>query len=276
MAKAKTAAQPALFLEGELPPMPGEIEQKAFDAWNAVAERAGWPKATKLSPTRMRKLKAAVKEAGGLVEWRTMLERATRSTFLTVKWRPDLEFFCQPAKIIKTQEGGFDDKGAGPDGGMSIASRSDPETEWGRRTRGYLPGGLWMTHWGPKPEQPGCQAPPAWLVPWREKHGIVVVIHQKESRADRLAHSIATHRKLGNHARANALELELATLEGKSPVLVPPHPSVKDANAPSGAKNGHSVDPRMGHNRPPGPITDVDEDSGWDMVPEGAEHEHVD
>lgn len=266
MAKPKTEA-PALFLEGELPPAPGPVEQGAFDCWNEIAERAGWPKATKLSPTRMRKLKAAVKEAGGLVEWRTMLERATRSTFLTVKWRPDLEFFCQPAKIIKTQEGGFDDKGAGPDGGMSIASRSDPDTEWGRRTRGYLPGGLWMGHWGPKPEQPGCQAPPAWLVPWREKHGIVVVIHQKESRADRLAHSIATHRKLGNHARANALEAELAAMEGKPATLVP-HPTAADHGMPQRAEKPPQRRDNRGHNGPPGPITDL-EPPDWEMEPEG-------
>lgn len=287
------AAQPALFEEGEVAPMPGKIEQEAFAIYNDVAGRAGWTKAGKLSPERARKIKAAVREVGSLVEWRAALERGARSTFLTTKFRPDLEFVCRKPKIVKMSEGGFDDPGAaGPNN--SLSARMGPSDEWAKRLRDHKPRGFWpVGSWGPRPDAHGCQAPPAMLEAWRKQHGITVAAPVTSTREQRLADMIVSYRKVGYYDRANALEEQLAVLEKRPAVLVPA-PEVARVGMPdqsaeiggnsrtNGQRFSQGVDEQRqfransaGNSRNPaenrrgGPITDVEPE--WtDDIPEGA------
>lgn len=163
--------------------MPGKVEQQAFDTWNEIAGRVGWPKATKLNPDRQRRLKKAVKEAGSLLAWREMLERAAKSTFLTTKFKPDLEFVTRPAKLLKIMEGGFDDTiSSGP---SSFASQ----------LRGI---GTRVSY---------AEAPKPFV--------------QTETLEQRLAASIVSYRRYGKWAEANRVEEKLAAIEKREPVLVP-------------------------------------------------------
>lgn len=84
---------------------------------------------------------------------------------------------------------------------------------------------------------------------------------QTETLEQRLAASIVSYRRHGKHADANRIEERLAALEKREPVLVP---------APSVAHIGMPERPAEIPRRPSRPVTDLD---GWDMVPEGAEHD---
>lgn len=91
----------------------------AFDAYNAVAEETGWPKAQALTGKRRAALKARLGEVGGLEGWRTAMARARGSPFLCgesgrdrahEKWTPDIDFFLQQSSFVKLMEGKYDDR----------------------------------------------------------------------------------------------------------------------------------------------------------------------
>lgn len=269
MAKPKPKVeQPALFVDGELPPVAGAVEQQAFDDYNQIAPGVGWPQATKLSPTRIKGLKKAVLEAGGLVEWRAMLERASRSSFLTVKWRPTLEFFFQPRQILKVQEGGHDDKAMTGPNSVESTTPGPILDPWQRWIPGYRRAGFWPSHLGPRPEDPGCRATPSLLMNWRRENNVSVTVAPAETEETRLTSSIVSLRKYGKWDRANAAEERLAALQKRPPVLVPAG-DVAGLGMPQRAEKPpqrpHSM---AGHNRPPGPITDL-EPPDWEMEMEG-------
>lgn len=272
----KDGGQPALFSDGELGPMPGKIEQDAFDAWNKIAPTVGWPRANRLTPERVKRLRKAVLEAGGLIGWRGILERASRSSFLTGKsgrtgthenWRMDLEFICRPAMILKVDEGGFDDKGA-PERKAQEPEKApvDPHEEDRRKLRNYRAGGFWLPGWGPRPEQPGCWIAREPLAEWRSRHNVAVQERPVETVDEREAAMIASYRAKGRWQDANRLEQARADRLGVPAVLVPAPgtPEAPTANPLVGQKTGPSVDVKKSPR--PGGITDVPD---WEGIPEG-------
>lgn len=166
----------------------------AYDLWNLAAKAYGWPEATRLTDARIRSLRRATKDAGGLLGWKSALDRAGRSSFLTgkttrlglhSKWRANLDFFLKPAKLLALLEGQYDDAPRPP-------AMPDPRP------------------FSPRPvEKPFTPEP----------------------ETVRLAAMIATYRKLDRWKDANAIEERLAELEGRSPILVPA-PDVAHASMP--------------------------------------------
>ena len=280
MAKAKTA-QLALLPDGEIGDAPSAPVQSCYDLWNRFAKKNGWQEAKVLDTGRRAALKRACKDYGGVSGFQAMLEKIERSDWCMGRISPrdgrkqfkaDLDWFTRPVTVRKVIEDFYNGAvAAGPNsavGGLPPDS-GDP---WLRWVPGYLRGGFWPLHLGPRPEEPGCRATPSLLMDWRRENNVSVTVAPAETREQRLAHTISRLRGMGQHERANRYEAELAALEGKPAAFVP-NPSVADANKPSEAKTGPAVDPRMGHNGPPGPITDLEDtgDPGWTEIPEGDE-----
>ncbi len=256
------AEQKPLFMDGELAEAPGPLATEALATWNAIAPNAGWPEAKFLTASRRAAIKRAIPDYGGLAGWKTHLQTAATSDFLTgksrrpaehVNWRPDLDWFLKPANVVKILENKY--AGVAPSASMAQVAPANRGVDWRGKLGRYKRGGFWHRETdGPRPEDPGPHLAPADMIEkWRRENNVSVTVAPVQSREARMAQTIAKLRELGQHERANRYEAELAALEGKPGTFIP-HPS---------------VDPRMGHNRPPGPITDVDEDPGWDSVPEG-------
>ena len=133
---AESSVEPSItiktnLLDGLDPPKPAPpppVDQ-AIQAYNEVAKRTGWPTAAKLTPKRRTGLKARLEDAGGLVGWTVLLERASRSSFLTGKtgggnghenWRMDLDFLLRDEKFTRLREGAYDDRKAPRQTGFQI------------------------------------------------------------------------------------------------------------------------------------------------------------
>lgn len=110
-----------LFTEGELASHPTPLQQQAADIYNLIAKDAGWRRALVLDAARRKAIARAVKDYGGLAGFRSALERASKSAFLTGKakmgdghegWRPTLDFFLQAKSIRNLLEGVYDDREA--------------------------------------------------------------------------------------------------------------------------------------------------------------------
>ncbi|MFT8946013.1 MAG: hypothetical protein ABF876_05460 [Acetobacter aceti] len=83
----------------------------AFEAWNDAAVRFGLPRATKLTDTRRRQMRARLKELGGISGWRGALEQIGQSAFLrgggVRGWRVSLDEFLKPTIMTRIQEGRY-------------------------------------------------------------------------------------------------------------------------------------------------------------------------
>lgn len=89
--------------------------QAAVAAYNAMAEKAGLPKAQLLTDKRRKSLAHRLQECGGLDGWRAAMDRVGASTFLTGKkidWRADFDFVLQAKSFTKIMEGSYDNKPA--------------------------------------------------------------------------------------------------------------------------------------------------------------------
>lgn len=284
MAKAKTAAQPALFGDDEIGDTPDSVSRGAFDIWNELAKQFGWVTTREATlPLRAVALRKVVKQVGGVAAWRKLLEAHGTSDFICGKtYSPGrkafsftLDWAVKPANLVKLLDGNFlnENMRAAVAEGKPVAAAveaSKVEQDPWRRWLSYRKGGFWPSHLGPRPEEPGCRMTPALLMNWRRENRVEVTVAPAETREQRLATSIASYRRLGQYDRANAIEEELAKLEGRPPVLVP-HPTAAGLGMPPRAEKPAQRRDNSGHNGPPGPITDVPEDPGWDMVPEGDE-----
>ncbi|QRG06113.1 YdaU family protein [Xanthobacter dioxanivorans] len=93
------------------PPASLEISE-AFQFYNVVADKVGWPKADRLTATRKSGLKARLADCGGSAGWRAALERAGASSFLSGDndrgWKPNIDFFLQAKSFTKLLEGAYD------------------------------------------------------------------------------------------------------------------------------------------------------------------------
>ena len=93
--------------------------QLASDLYNETAQRCGLSKIQAMNSSRRTKLKARLKECGGIDGWRFALEKVEASPFLrgeTTDWRANLDFMLRPSNFTKLMEGGYD-KGRGASGG---------------------------------------------------------------------------------------------------------------------------------------------------------------
>ena len=101
--------------KGEIPPQmeeggeerKGEEEEKAFSAFSLAAEKHGWPKPSKLSADRRKKLQARLAEHGG-DGWDLMLLKAGASDFLCNEFRLTFDWVLEPRNFRKVIEGNYD------------------------------------------------------------------------------------------------------------------------------------------------------------------------
>jgi hypothetical protein len=100
----------------------------AVELWNALAERAGLPKAIKVDRGRRAAIRARLAD-GGLETWRKALEAVERSGHCRGEgergWRADIDFVCQPKSWRRLLEGFYRaDVTAAP------AADAPPPTPW--------------------------------------------------------------------------------------------------------------------------------------------------
>jgi len=86
--------------------------QEAVDAWNILATEFDLSKCQKITDTRRSKLKARLKDVGGLSGWECALEKVRGSPFLLGEndraWTADIDFMLQEKSFTKLMEGGYD------------------------------------------------------------------------------------------------------------------------------------------------------------------------
>lgn len=112
----------------------GEITL-AVKAYNETAERCGLPHVRKLTAARLSKLRARLKDCGGLDGWRDALAKLEASTHCTGGndrgWRACLDFLLQESSFVKLIEGAYDDKRPKyTNGGGTSAARPMMPGEW--------------------------------------------------------------------------------------------------------------------------------------------------
>lgn len=230
---------------------------EAMAAYNEVAERVGWPKAMALPTGRQAALKRAVGDYGGIIGFRRHLNNASSSDFLTGRsgrderhrnWKPDIDWFCKPANVVKILESKFANERGAAIPGVSAPAPSDPLATDRAKLRKYRKGGWWPSHYGPRPEEPDCRLNPTVVAEWRDLHKINVAPAVVETRADKLRALVAMKRRLGRYGEANAHEVELAREEGRPPVLVA-SPDDQPTRQPR---------PQASFVKPPDQVTDAD------------------
>lgn len=87
----------------------------AFEDWNTLAFELGLPKAQKLDPERKSKIRARMRDAGGLAGWRDALTKIRGSPFLRGEkkdFRATLDFVLGKENFKKIMEGNYDAKSA--------------------------------------------------------------------------------------------------------------------------------------------------------------------
>ena len=87
--------------------------QQAFESYNETALEIGLSGARALTPDRHRKLKARLREIGGLEEWRRGLAAIPSRPFLMGQndrgWRANLDFLLRPGAMLRVLEGAYSD-----------------------------------------------------------------------------------------------------------------------------------------------------------------------
>ena len=299
-AKAKpSAAEPALFGEGELAAAPSAPVQSCYDLWNRFAKKNGWQEAKVLDTGRRAALKRACKDYGGVPGFQAMLEKIERSDWCMGRVAPrdgrkqfkaDLDWFTRPVTVRKVIED-FYNGGTAPAVVVSASATPSEIDSWRRWIGGYRKGGFWPTSLGPRPEEPGCRATPSLLMNWRRENNVEVGVPVPETQDERSEALIVSLRKAGLWDRANRVEETLAARQKRPPVLVPapdvaglgmpPRADFRPANGSTSAPmrdsqkatRGSSVDnSRALHNRPPATDVPWDDVPPWDdAIPEGDE-----
>ncbi len=95
--------------------LPDGLVQQAFDEWNAMATRAGLPKARSLTKDRRRHLESRLR-SDGLNVWREALAKVEASPHCTGVndrgWKADLDFLFQAKSWNRLLEGTYDHRPA--------------------------------------------------------------------------------------------------------------------------------------------------------------------
>lgn len=105
--------------ELHMPEKPALIDvatlQSAVESYNAMATKAGLPKAQLLTDKRRKALAHRLKECGGIDGWNSAMEKVAASDFCTGKkidWRADFDFILQAKSFTKIMEGSYDNRKA--------------------------------------------------------------------------------------------------------------------------------------------------------------------
>lgn len=122
-----TVTQPSVTPNGVTHTSEPDELQQAVDDWNATADEHGLSRVQKLTKSRKAKLKARLKDAGGIEGWRAALAKVSESPFLLGKesdWRANFDFMLREERFAKLMEGGYDRPG-GRASGVGDDYRSD-------------------------------------------------------------------------------------------------------------------------------------------------------
>lgn len=91
---------------------PPDHAATAVDDWNALASELHLPAVQRLSKTRETKLKARLKDAGGIDGWRAALAAIRRNEWMHGRnprgWKANFDFVLQESSFIKLMEGAYD------------------------------------------------------------------------------------------------------------------------------------------------------------------------
>lgn len=110
------------------PPLPplknsGKDEVKeAFDLYNDLASRIGLPTAQVLNAVRSGRLKARLRDCGGIEGWKAALERVEASDFCAGRakdFKASLDFLLQESSFTKLMEGNYDNGNKPAPGGTA-------------------------------------------------------------------------------------------------------------------------------------------------------------
>lgn len=126
-------AAAAAAAAGETAPDEWAEVKAAAEIYNTAATQHAWPACDKLTDTRKKKLRARLKDAGGLEGWKTALEKAAASDFLMgrtarddkhTNWKLDLDFLLQESSFTKLMEGKYDNRTSPGGGGTNPRGRA--------------------------------------------------------------------------------------------------------------------------------------------------------
>ena len=94
--------------------IPSDEIAEAVSAYNAAADRAGWPKVQKLTTARRSSLKARIKDVGGIDGWSVALSKAEASDFLCARtpqgFTASFDFLTRQSSFAKLMEGNYDNR----------------------------------------------------------------------------------------------------------------------------------------------------------------------
>lgn len=145
-----------------------QSEAEAIKAFNDLAGELGWPKCAKVNASRKTKIRARLRDCGGLDGWYAALARAKASKFLRGEtgrsnghenWRPDIDFFLTESKFLKLIEGGFDGSTAAP-AVTTNPTKALADEEWRSALRRFQTDHKWpAVGYGPQPGYGGCVVP---------------------------------------------------------------------------------------------------------------------
>lgn len=99
---------------GAVAPPAGDEVGEAVEAYNELADEIGLSRVQRVTDQRRAKLRARLREVGGLDGWRHALGRIRGSPFLRGQnnrnWRAGLDFLLQESSFTKLMEGAYDDR----------------------------------------------------------------------------------------------------------------------------------------------------------------------
>lgn len=108
---------------------PIDVVRHAFDLYNDTAKRCGIPVAQAFNEGRKTKIRARLKDCGGVEGWITALRKLESLPALHGKnksgWRMDLDNLCEPLKFTRLMEGGYDNWKPIGQGRNSLEDASD-------------------------------------------------------------------------------------------------------------------------------------------------------
>ena len=92
--------------ESHTPPnTPADEISQAVALWNALADECGLSKPRKITKDRQAKLRARLKDCGGIDGWKDALDRIRHNSFLRGEnnsgWRVDFNCFLRASKFVK-------------------------------------------------------------------------------------------------------------------------------------------------------------------------------